>query len=91
MSTPVIGIIGLGYVGLPLARLFATKYSVVGYDIKEQRVAELRKGEDHTQEVANELLKEVLVDAIDTDISMPATSEKVFNVLKKNKKNKEAA
>ena len=36
-----IAIIGLGYVGLPLARLFATKYPVVGYDIKKKRIKEI--------------------------------------------------
>ncbi len=38
-TTPRIAIIGLGYVGLPLARLFATKYPVVGFDINKNRVA----------------------------------------------------
>ena len=61
MSTPKIAIIGLGYVGLPLARLFAEKYSVVGFDIKNQRVAELKSGDDVTLEVENSLLKSVLV------------------------------
>lgn len=60
MSDIRIGIIGLGYVGLPLARLFATKYNVVGFDINEDRVEELKKGIDSTQEVANELLVAVL-------------------------------
>ncbi len=39
-----IAVIGLGYVGLPLARLFATKYSVVGFDINQKRIDELRAG-----------------------------------------------
>ncbi len=56
-----IAIIGLGYVGLPLARLFATKYSVVGFDINESRVAELRSGTDSTLEVADDLLQSVLL------------------------------
>ena len=56
-----IAIIGLGYVGLPLARLFATKYPVVGFDTNKQRVAELKKGSDSTLEVSEELLKAVLV------------------------------
>jgi UDP-N-acetyl-D-galactosamine dehydrogenase len=56
-----IGIIGLGYVGLPLARLFATKYSVIGFDINPQRVAELKRGKDTTQEVDDALLKQVLL------------------------------
>jgi UDP-N-acetyl-D-galactosamine dehydrogenase len=60
MSVLKIGIIGLGYVGLPLARLFATKYAVVGFDINSDRVADLKIGVDATQEVADDLLKEVL-------------------------------
>ena len=47
-----IAVIGLGYVGLPLARLFATKYAVVGFDINQQRVNELMAGKDSTLEVA---------------------------------------
>jgi UDP-N-acetyl-D-galactosamine dehydrogenase len=58
-----IAIIGLGYVGLPLARLFATKFSVVGFDISAPRVAELNQGIDVTLEVEEDLLKSVLVDA----------------------------
>ena len=56
-----IGIIGLGYVGLPLARLFATKYPVIGFDINQQRISELNQGIDLTLEVEEELLKSVLV------------------------------
>jgi UDP-N-acetyl-D-glucosamine/UDP-N-acetyl-D-galactosamine dehydrogenase len=61
MKKDKIAIIGLGYVGLPLARLFATKYSVVGFDINTQRVAELMSGTDSTLEVDNETLQSVLV------------------------------
>ena len=46
-----IGIIGLGYVGLPLAVEFARKYPVVGFDVKQSRIEELRRGEDSTREV----------------------------------------
>jgi len=56
-----IAVIGLGYVGLPLARLFATKYSVVGYDINTDRISELMLGIDSTLEVDNDILKSVLV------------------------------
>ncbi|MPT32106.1 MAG: nucleotide sugar dehydrogenase [Chryseobacterium sp.] len=56
-----ITVIGLGYVGLPLARLFATKYAVVGFDLKQDRINELRSGKDRTQEVDSELLINVLV------------------------------
>lgn len=57
-----IAIIGLGYVGLPLARLFATKYSVIGFDINKERIASLNEGYDSTREVDNDVLKAVLVD-----------------------------
>ena len=56
-----IAIIGLGYVGLPLARLFATKYPVVGFDINESRIATLKSGTDTTLEVDDETLQKVLV------------------------------
>ncbi|WP_417350518.1 nucleotide sugar dehydrogenase [Flavobacterium alkalisoli] len=59
-----IAIIGLGYVGLPLARLFATKYSVIGFDINQKRVEELNIGKDSTLEVDKEELESVLVDSI---------------------------
>ena len=51
MKKDKIAIIGLGYVGLPLARLFATKYSVVGFDINTDRIYELMSGVDSTLEV----------------------------------------
>ena len=62
MSQIKIAIIGLGYVGLPLARLFATRYAVVGFDINSNRVKELNSGKDSTLEVEDEVLKAVLVD-----------------------------
>ena len=62
MNKKKIAIIGLGYVGLPLARLFAIKYNVVGFDINSDRIAELRSGIDSTLEVDNKTLQSVLVD-----------------------------
>jgi UDP-N-acetyl-D-galactosamine dehydrogenase len=56
-----IAVIGLGYVGLPLARLFATKYQVVGFDINQNRIDGLRSGTDSTLEVSDAILQEVLV------------------------------
>ncbi|GJQ07342.1 UDP-N-acetyl-D-galactosamine dehydrogenase [Capnocytophaga cynodegmi] len=56
-----IAVIGLGYVGLPLARLFATKYPVVGFDINKERVEKLNGGHDDTLEVSDELLQSALV------------------------------
>lgn len=60
MSSIKIAIIGLGYVGLPLARLFATKYPVVGFDINENRITELNSGIDRTLEVEDSVLNKVL-------------------------------
>jgi UDP-N-acetyl-D-galactosamine dehydrogenase len=60
MADIKIGVIGLGYVGLPLARLFGTKFSTVGFDINQERVNELNKGRDSTLEVEDEVLREVL-------------------------------
>lgn len=57
-----IAVIGLGYVGLPLARLFATKYPVVGFDINQSRIQGLRSGTDSTLEVSDEVLQGVLVE-----------------------------
>ena len=56
-----IAIIGLGYVGLPLARLFATKYPVVGFDINQNRISELNSGLDSTLEIDEATLKSVLL------------------------------
>ena len=60
-TSPKIAIIGLGYVGLPLAVAFAEKFRVVGLDINTARVNELEKGIDSTLEVENDHLKRVLV------------------------------
>ena len=55
-----IATIGLGYVGLPLATEFAKKYAVIGFDINESRVTDLRNGNDSTLEVCSHTLQEVL-------------------------------
>ena len=55
-----IAIIGLGYVGLPLAVEFAKKYNVIGFDINQQRVSELNKGIDNTLEIESKALNDVL-------------------------------
>lgn len=55
-----IAIIGLGYVGLPLAVEFAKKYKTFGFDINKARIAELMSGKDHTLEVAEADLKKVI-------------------------------
>jgi len=51
-----IAIIGLGYVGLPLAIEFAKKYKVIGFDINNERVLELKNGIDYTNEIDNKIL-----------------------------------
>jgi len=56
-STQTIAIIGLGYVGLPLAVEFGKKRRVVGFDIDAKRIAELRSGQDHTLETTSEELR----------------------------------
>jgi UDP-N-acetyl-D-glucosamine/UDP-N-acetyl-D-galactosamine dehydrogenase len=56
-----IAVIGLGYVGLPLGRLFATKYPVVGFDINQNRINELVNGHDATLEVEDDVLRSVLL------------------------------
>lgn len=55
-----IGVIGLGYVGLPLARLFSTKYETVGFDMNAARVKALMGGHDATREVSDELLQKAI-------------------------------
>ena len=55
-----IAVIGLGYVGLPLARLFSTKFDTVGFDVSQSRVAALMSGHDTTMEVDDKLLQEAI-------------------------------
>lgn len=55
-----IAVIGLGYVGLPLARLFSTKYKTVGFDMNQKRVDALMAGHDATLEVSDELLQDAI-------------------------------
>ena len=55
-----IAVIGLGYVGLPLAVAFGKKYPTIGFDINQNRINELKKGIDRTKEIESELLEEVL-------------------------------
>jgi len=60
MPKDKIAIIGLGYVGLPLAVAFADKYNVIGFDISESRIKELNQGLDKTLEIEEDQLKSVL-------------------------------
>ena len=60
MENVKICVIGLGYVGLPLARLFSTKYPTVGFDMNQKRVDALMTGHDATLEVSDELLQDAI-------------------------------
>ncbi|MCI6181490.1 MAG: nucleotide sugar dehydrogenase [Prevotella sp.] len=62
ISNTKIAVIGLGYVGLPLARLFSTKFPTKGYDKNSQRVKRLMEGHDDTLEVSDSLLSEAISD-----------------------------
>ncbi len=62
---PVVGIIGLGYVGLPLALALAEKYTVLGYDTNKERVASLQAGIDNTQEIPSEEMQAVSINYFD--------------------------
>ena len=75
MENKRIAVIGLGYVGLPLARLFATKYPVVGFDINKKRVAELRQGKDNTLEVEDDVLQSVLKSESDSRNGLYCSAE----------------
>ena len=73
MRKSTISVIGLGYVGLPLARLFSTKYNTIGFDLNYNRIKELSNGHDSTLEVSEELLKE----ALDNGIVFTADIERI--------------
>ena len=60
METIKIAVVGLGYVGLPLARLFSTKFETIGYDLNQSRVDALNAGHDSTLEVSDELLLDAI-------------------------------
>ncbi len=60
MKETKICVIGLGYVGLPLARLFSTKYKTIGFDMSQRRVDALMAGHDATLEVSDDLLQDAI-------------------------------
>jgi UDP-N-acetyl-D-galactosamine dehydrogenase len=70
-----ITVIGLGYVGLPLAVEFAKKFSVVGFDINQKRINELNLGVDKTLEVENETLKSVLISETNAEKGLLISSD----------------
>ena len=75
MNNPKIAIIGLGYVGLPLAAAFASKYEVVGLDISTKRIAELNSGLDATNELTTEQLNKV----VGTSLKLTSTLADISN------------
>ena len=78
MSETKIAIIGLGYVGLPLAVEFAKKFPVVGFDINKERIEELNEGHDSTLEVEDKSLQSVLIDSHDHEKGLYITNSKIF-------------
>ena len=77
-TQPIITIVGLGYVGLPLAAAFAKKYKVIGFDIDESRILELNKFNDSTLELTEEQIKEVLITEFDNDRGLLITSDESY-------------
>ena len=65
-----ICVIGLGYVGLPLARLFSTKYQTIGFDMNQKRVDALMEGHDATLEVSDELLQSAIANGFKCTINL---------------------
>ena len=65
-----ICIIGLGYVGLPLAHAFSSKYKVVGFDISSWRIDELRAGHDRTLELNETQVNEALTNGMEFTLNI---------------------
>ena len=78
---PRICVIGLGYVGLPLARLFSTKYKTVGFELSQSRVDELMSGHDSTLEVEDELLQSALANGFSCTTDIEAIRDCNFYVV----------
>ena len=70
-----IAVIGLGYVGLPLAKLLSTKYSTIGYDISEERVNSLIRGHDVTLEISSESLRVAIDNGLQCTTNMEDTKD----------------
>ena len=81
LSDVKICVIGLGYVGLPLARLFSTKFSTVGYDLNQSRVDALMAGHDDTLEVSDELLQRALANGFVCTTELEAIRDCNFYVV----------
>jgi UDP-N-acetyl-D-galactosamine dehydrogenase len=75
ISDARIAVIGLGYVGLPLAAAFAKKYHVIGFDINKSRIGALNEGFDHTLEIGEEELRSVILKNSDTGEGLICTDQ----------------
>lgn len=82
MENKKIAVIGLGYVGLPLAIEFAKKYQVLGFDINNERISELSRAEDRTKEADLESLRNVIKGTADSKLRFSSNTEdlKSYNV-----------
>ena len=76
-----ICVIGLGYVGLPLARLFSTKFPTIGYDMNRTRVESLNSGRDDTMEISSELLQSALAGGLKCTSDIEEIRESNFYVV----------
>lgn len=81
MNETKICVIGLGYVGLPLARLFSTKYTTVGFDMNQARVNALMAGHDATLEVSDELLQSAIANGFKCTADIEAIRDCNFYVV----------
>ncbi len=77
MGNKIISVIGLGYVGLPLAVEFAKKFKVIGFDINAKRIAELNDGEDSTLEVESNKLKSAFTKDSNIGLTLTARIEDI--------------
>jgi len=73
-NSPIIAVIGLGYVGLPLALAFSKQYQVIGYDLDQARVDALKKGEDTTLESDAEAIHNAMNLVLTNDLSLIAAA-----------------
>lgn len=76
-----ICVIGLGYVGFPLARLFSTKFPTIGYDMNRTRVEALNSGRDDTMEISSELLQSALAGGLKCTSDIEEIRESNFYVV----------
>lgn len=76
-QNPTIAVIGLGYVGLPLAAAFAEKYKVIGFDINSKRITQLEQGIDTTLELSSEELNKALLQTEHSGLSVTVNAEEM--------------